>query len=592
MSLSFLKLLFLIGVLSHTQVLSNKSTQESQSEFLNLKKQFESSAALKNTEIKYAAIKKSNNNKKFIIIDSNFELNDDTIAIAKYTLGLLTIGWDLLAIKTNKKFDDLTQAEAAGYLEGFLTRERIYNHWRNLHIKTWGENKQMPENVKEFLQAQKNFVEESFKKNENDPVIYNAYLLNIQFTGLINGYNENLIHNITKQIDFFDFHTISSFGDLFDIIHYKNRQSRPEFSKMSTEDIISHIHRTNHCSAIFKAKEDFSDIYFGHNSWFYYSASTRIFKEYNFNFNHPSVKSRNIIFSSYPATLASTDDFYITSQNLAIIETTNSLFDNDLFNKLTPESLLCWQRAMISSRISTSAKSWVENFSKLNSGTYNNQFMVLDMKKVDLDQRKILNGAMYIVEQIPGFFEINEVTEYLKYGYWPSYNTPFSPEIRRLSKINEMVLKTPELKHTLDYDTCARANIFRRDQGKVNCEENFKKLIRQNDYKNDSLSLGKPSYAIASRVDLDKQCMGAYDSKTSSVKHAIGKYKKVNIIIGPTNEQVATFKWEESVVCKNDPRFGLPEKYDFNWYEYQSEFYDEEIYKDDEPKDASLIYLG
>jgi hypothetical protein len=81
---------------------------------------------------------------------------------------------------------------------------------------------------------------------------------------------------------------------------------------MRTEDIISHIHRTNRCSAIFKTKEDFSDIYFGDNSWSYCSASTRIFKEYNFNFNHPSIKARNIIFSSYPATLASTDDFYIT----------------------------------------------------------------------------------------------------------------------------------------------------------------------------------------------------------------------------------------------------------------------------------------
>lgn len=579
-----MRLSLLIATLCLTLIIANKPIQEnSQNEFLNLKNEFESSSELKNTQIKYSAIKKSNaDQNKFIIVENNFELNDDTIAIAKYTLGLLTIGWDLLAIKTNKQFDDLIQAEAAGYIEGYLTRERIFNHWRNLQIKTWGkiENK-MPDNVKDFLNSQKNFVEESFHKNKDDSHIYNAYLLQKQFDGLINGYNENLIDDVTEKIEYLDFHTMSSFGDLFDIIHYNNKHSRPDFHNMKTEEIINHIHRTNHCSAIFKTKEDFSDVFFGHNSWFYYSASTRIFKEYNFNFNHPSIKSRNIIFSSYPATLASTDDFYITSQNLAIIETTNSLFDNDLFNKLTPQSLLCWQRAMISSRISTSASEWAENFSKLNSGTYNNQFMILDMKKVNLEQRKIENEAMFIVEQIPGYCDINEVTEYLKYGYWPSYNTPFSNEIKKLSKINEMIEKRPELKHTLDYDTCARANIFRRDQGKVNNEEKFKKLIRQNDYKNDPLSLGKPSYAIASRIDLDRQCMGAYDSKTSSVKNAIGKFKKVNIIIGPTNEQVPTFKWSDSEICKNEPRFGLPEQYDFKWYEYQSEFYDEEIYKDE-----------
>jgi hypothetical protein len=38
---------------------------------------------LKNTEIKYSAFKKSNNEDgKFIIVDSNFELDDETIAIA------------------------------------------------------------------------------------------------------------------------------------------------------------------------------------------------------------------------------------------------------------------------------------------------------------------------------------------------------------------------------------------------------------------------------------------------------------------------------------------------------------------------------
>lgn len=74
--------------------------------------------------------------------------------------------------------------------------------------------------------------------------------------------------------------------------------------------------------------------------------------------------------------------------------------------------------------------------------------MVLDMKKVNLEQRKIEDEAIYIIEQIPGFCDINEVTEYLKYGYWPSFNTPFSQEIRKLSKISEMIKKRPELAYT------------------------------------------------------------------------------------------------------------------------------------------------
>ena len=50
-----------------------------------------------------------------------------------------------------------------------------------------------------------------------------------------------------------------------------------------------------------------------------------------------------------------------------------------------------------------------------------------------------------------------------------------------------MIKKRPELKHILYYDTWTRANIFSRDQGKVKNDEKFKKLIWQNEYKNDPL---------------------------------------------------------------------------------------------------------
>ena len=35
------------------------------------------------------------------------------------------------------------------------------------------------------------------------------------------------------------------------------------------------------------------------------------------------------------------------------------------------------------------------------SGTYNNQYMLLDLKKVEL-KKTLQNGALWIVEQIPG----------------------------------------------------------------------------------------------------------------------------------------------------------------------------------------------
>jgi hypothetical protein len=527
-----------------------------------------------NETVKLASVSKDKDG-NFVIEDGLFDPKK-YIASAKYTVGLESLGWDLLAISTNKNFEDEVQAEAAGFLEGYLTQSRIWDHWRNLNIKTWKNDTDMPEYVKTFFKDQATYVEDLYKANKTDKIAANAYYLQLQLRGLINAYNGYA--PLAKVIGYLQFHTMTSFGDLFDIVNYQNPSHLPKYDQMSAKSIASYLLSNNHCSALFKVKEDFSEIFFGHNSWFYYSAMTRIFKEYNFNFNHPSIKSRNIFFSSYPATLASMDDFYVTSQDLVVIETTNPNFNNDLYSRLTPKSLLCWQRAMIANRLSSNSKEWTENFAIENSGTYNNMFMVLDMKLVDLENKAIQNGALHIIEQLPGYTETTDVTQFLKYGYWPSYNVPFAENVRVEAKILDMVKSKPELTSILDYNTCARANILRRDQGNVSTMEDFKKLIRYNNYQKDPFSNMDPSLAIACRADLVRSCQGAYDAKVSSVSLAKGKYKTFNIIQGPTYDNVPAFSWTNSESCKTDPHYGMPDEYKFEWYQYKNEFVDEVLY--------------
>jgi hypothetical protein len=516
------------------------------------------------------SIKYNNDKSDFIFVNGVFSNEGLYIAGAKFTKSLESKGWDLLAIKTNPNMDDITQAQAAGYLEGYITKDRIWNHYRNLRQKLF-DDKNLPDNMREFLTDQEQWLETTYNQKPEDRIINNAYLTLQQFNELRKGYNENVISDMV--IELVEFHVMTSFGDLIDIKYYKNKESLPDFKTMSAERLRRHFHEHTHCSALWKVKDDLTDIFFGHNSWFFYSSMTRIFKEYNFNFSNPTVKARNIMFSSYPAVLSSNDDFYLTSQNLAVIETTNAIFDTTLYDHITPKSLLCWQRAMIANRLSTTSKEWTDIFGLYNSGTYNNQFMVLDMNKVDLDNQQISDNAMYIIEQIPGLTETTDVTTYLRYGYWPSYNTPYSRRIAVLSGIDEIIKEKPEMKHEVDYETCARANLFRRDQGKVIDDLTYKKIMRYNDYKNDPLSLYYPGNAIASRFDLsDDICMGAYDAKTTSVTEAKGKNKKVNLISGPTNDQQPNFKWGDSTICSNDPRIGLSEEFNFTWFEYTSEF--------------------
>ena len=44
-----------------------------------------------------------------------------------------------------------------------------------------------------------------------------------------------------------------------------------------------------------------------------------------------------VVLSGYPGVLVGVDDFYMTSKQLAVIETTNSVFNTTLFDAVTPQ---------------------------------------------------------------------------------------------------------------------------------------------------------------------------------------------------------------------------------------------------------------
>ena len=173
------------------------------------------------------------------------------------------------------------------------------------------------------------------------------------------------------------------------------------------------------------------------------------------------------------------------------------------------------------------------------------------------------------------------LTNYLRKGYWPSYNTPFIQEIRDLGGYTQILKERPDLYDSYDYSGCARANIFRRDQSSVKDINTFYKLLRYNDFKNDPLSKGDPGNVIAYRGDLDKShsCFGATDLKFSSVNDIKNKNgtKKVYLINGPTKEQQEVFDWSKTTCIQSNPTrfktYGQVNRYDFDVIEYNVELW-------------------
>ena len=503
-------------------------------------------------------------------------------AYAVYNKSYETKGWDFLTVSSydgvDDKYSDEVKNYAMGFLEGVLTYKRIYPSYFNLNNYKYNKNNgTMPDSTYEFFQKNLLFMQKNTSLyKDSDPYWHEVNNLYMQMRGLHEGYN--LMAPDSEKIDLVHFQTVVSLGDV-DEIGYWKKEERPDFSKFTTEEYLDYMAFRSHCSAIFKVADDFSDIWFGHNTWTTYNKLIRIYKEYKYvpNSKFP-VKAQTITMSSYPAAVNSQDDFYITSANLYIGETTNSVHNHSLFDKLNPDTLMCWMRTMVANRLTDDGYSWTQTFKKFNSGTYNNQFHILDLKLIDTNKKTIESGALYIVEQLPGSCDVQEVTDILKKGYWPSYNTPFIEAVREKSGANEVIDKDPSTRIAYDYYTCARAKIFRREQTKVKDIESYKNLIRFNNYKNDEFSEKNPGYTIAARYDLREKnaaCYGATDAKFASINEIkTTGTKKVHIIAGPTTSNgLEPFNWKTAVCRLNDPKrfnvIGQIDVYNFDWVDYE-----------------------
>jgi len=86
-----------------------------------------------------------------------------------------------------------------------------------------------------------------------------------------------------------------------------------------------------------------------------------------------------------------------------------------LYNLLTPKSLFVWQRVRVANAFANNGNEWVDLFSKYNSGTYNNQWMILN-SNLFIPNQPLQQNLLIILEQIPGDIKSKDVTSILERG--------------------------------------------------------------------------------------------------------------------------------------------------------------------------------
>uniref|UniRef100_A0A4Q8K3A3 Phospholipase B-like n=2 Tax=Liphistius sp. SGP-2016 TaxID=1905180 RepID=A0A4Q8K3A3_9ARAC len=496
---------------------------------------------------------------------------DKYVAYATFTDEIFLTGWSYLEVSTNEKYPDSVQAYAAGLVEGVLTADLIKKNWNNQGKMYCKGETSYCQRLKNFLQINLDFINFNIAKSRKYvPYWHQVALVLEQLSGLEDGY-KNISGSPRTQIDVMDLMLLNIFGDLEDLEAILNRT------------VTRHPLGSGSCSALIKVLPNNKDLYVAQDTWSSYNTMLRTLKKYNISVHtgmqrgSPVVPGRAVAFSSQPGLIFSGDDFYLISSGLAAVETTVGNNNVSLWKYIKAKgAVLEWIRNIVSNRLAKDGEEWTKVFELYNSGTYNNQWMVVNYKKF-ITGEPLQDGLLWVLEQIPGYIHSEDVTNILrKQNYWPSYNVPYFQDIFNLSGGQINVEKYGDW---FTYDKTPRALIFKRDEVNVHDIPSMIKLMRYNDYTNDPLSRCNctPPYsaenAISARCDLNPangtypiaalghRPHGATDMKltTSSL------YQKLQFVAfgGPTYDPLPPFQWSKTDFGKTMPHEGHPDLWKF-----------------------------
>lgn len=487
---------------------------------------------------------------------------EDADAVLYWNNSLSTEGFYKLVIEGREGSDPYLMMHCAGVLEGYVTQHQIYQHFclqKDQH--NFSRNEPIPSNWYEWLNTNMQYT---LNTAASEPSAYwhQVKLIMSQFKGLMVGYNMSA--PASEPMSPVDFWFIEAECELWDIEYVVNPAARSQ-PKLDTD----------HCTALIRVPSDNSDIFFAHDTWSDFRCMHNQLKEYHFPI--PEFTASRVLMSTRIGKLFSYDDFYMADTGLLVMETTLSVFNTALYDEVKTHSLLTWVRAIRAMWMTDNGRDWTNALMEHNSGTLNNQYLVLDTKKwTRYEEPK--DDLLWLIEQMPGAFERLDISNILrKQGFWPSFNVPYTEKIYKISGVPEIVAEKGK---SYSYYESARYQILAREAPKVQSFEDFKRVMLHNEWKSDPFSQGDPGQAIAARYDLRngttpfgvQKAFGMIDAKCSRLTETQTKLR-FHAKSGPTHQNNPP--WEFGVYPYEDIQYdGLPQKWTFDWTIFESNTFD------------------
>ena len=461
-----------------------------------------------------------------IIITKEEKLNNENnlIAKGKYEKTRYKTGWDLFESKTYNNANPIIQLYSIGIIEGILSQEEIKDYMNNFRYALGGNEKaiqlkqwfkEADENIKRKIN---NINSEKDNKFDLKSLSYLA-CLHAQINGLYKGYN---LKSEEDDVDIYELYLLNSEGNYDDTlvymginqieyndnVNFENDENLMKYYNTTKfEEIWRKLTRKSHCSAIVKLinENNEKNILFGHNTWTGFYELLRTYKSIDYAFEGDNqilgLKPIKMKYSSYPGILFSGDEYYTIENNLAITQTSlSTIFPERLVNGLNKKEYIPeFMRIMTINFLSRTGKEWVKNFEKLYNGNhiYFASWIIVDFNKINSN-----NNLIFIAEEVSeNVMTMDYTKEFLKKGYYGSYNLPFFKEHTVQTGISYFNLNLDDKKYN------PRGYLVKSLINEVNDIQSFQDLLTYNKYKmNDSKveddpSVDDPYNGIASRSE-------------------------------------------------------------------------------------------
>lgn len=540
---------------------------------------------------------------KYRLVNTRPAIKDEKLKVAEvyFKKQRFTKGWDKLSVYSYKQFANaFLQSYFAGYLEGRITAADINSY---ISIKREGGNGVDERNYswkpifQFFERIDANLIKKIKTLNNitdtNLQLKWMQILLGYaQIKGMLSGYNyEQQRDSKLDAIKITNLLLLQADGELPELKRaFSYLRANKEFRlqdksyfkdafNIDTQDpavFWNQLMKQGKCSAFIKLLKDeqgnHKDLMVGHTTWGEDVELIRTYKYNSFQFeDNAELPSVSLTFSSYPGTLSSTDDYYITSNKIVVTETTIEVIDVNLykFMKNSEQYIPNYLRVIAATRFAKSAEEWVNHFETFNSGSYSSQWLILDyniFEKIKGTNQKP-DKLFYVSEQTPNKFVSHDVSQHLyTNSFFGGYNRAFFDESN--TNLNKAMIKYLYGDVLSEHNASKRGNQFKHLQKGVTGLKSMMGTMRYNGYRqghSGDKSSDFPSAAISARYDLNYGQMGGFiggiDAKISNSE--LVKDLIAITVNGPTsnvvNPQITNYKLRK----KYSRMLGIPEE--INW---------------------------